>query len=224
MRLQSLFARSLGRVHSGTLPGLLLGILFLGSASAGFGAEFPEVITPPGSPPPGQSTPSRSTPGQPPTSPPTASPTIPQAVADPEMSDRITSGSKPGAPLSPEVDNRPRSRYREGTKLVDRRGRFEFRGDRVIFLATSPDAHFVVLENLSLERVTRVLEESGSQLEWSVSGTISEFRTTNYLQITRVLVKSLPAKSEPRKLADPLAGSPPGPIKASGFTEPRTTR
>ncbi|MCE9605397.1 MAG: hypothetical protein K8U03_10915 [Planctomycetia bacterium] len=141
------------------------------------------------------------------------SPATPQTVVDPDRVDNVLAGPKAGSLPAVDDDNRPRLRQREGAKLVDRRGRFELRGDRVIFLATNPDAHFVVLENLSLERVTRVLEESGSQLEWSVSGTLTEFRASNYLQISRALVKSLPAKGEPRKLADPLASSPLAPAK-----------
>lgn len=149
----------------------------------------------------------------------------PQTVVDPDGPDRIIdSNPRPGNAGQSDGADRPKLRQREGAKLVDRRGRFEIRGDRVIFLATNPDAHYVVLENLSLERVTRVLEESGSQLEWSVSGTLTEFRASNYLQISRALVKSLPAKAEPRKLADPLATNPAGPAQPSGFTEPRAPR
>lgn len=148
-----------------------------------------------------------------------------QSVVDPDGPDRIIdSNPRSGAASQSDGAERPKLRQREGAKLVDRRGRFEIRGDRVIFLATNPDAHFVVLENLSLERVTRVLEDSGSQLEWSVSGTLTEFRASNYLQITRALVKSLPAKTEPRKLGDPLATSPTAPVRAAGFTEPRNPR
>ena len=149
----------------------------------------------------------------------------PQSVISPDALQRVVSGEKPSLTAPPDGGPAaPRIRQREGAKLTDRRGRFEIRGDRVIFLATEPDAHFIVLENLSLERVTRVLEESGSQLEWSVSGTITEFRASNYLQISRALVKSLPAKGEPRKLADPLATSPPVSTKPTGFTQPRTAQ
>lgn len=149
----------------------------------------------------------------------------PQSVVDPDGPDRIIdSNPRPGAGGQADGIDKPKLRQREGAKLVDRRGRFEIRGDRVIFLATNPDAHYVVLENLSLERVTRVLEESGSQLEWSVSGTLTEFRASNYLQISRALVKSLPAKSEPRKLADPLATTPVAPIRPSNLTVPASAR
>jgi len=158
----------------------------------------------------------------PPASRPAAAAPSLQDVISPEALERVVSGHKPGVAASPEGGPAaPRIRLREGAKLTDRRGRFEIRGDRVIFLATHPDAHFIVLENLSLERVTRVLDESGSQLEWSVSGTITEFRASNYLQISRALVKSLPAKGEPRKLADPLATNPPVSAKPTGFTQPR---
>lgn len=149
----------------------------------------------------------------------------PQSVVDPDLPDRIIdSNPKSGTSGTTEGSDKRKVRQREGAKIVDRRGRFEIRGDRVIFLATNPDAHYIVLENLSLERVTRVLEESGSELEWSVTGTLTEFRSSNYLQIGRALVKSLPAKAEPRKLGDPLTATPVAPTQSTGFTQPNSTR
>ncbi|MBA4019115.1 MAG: hypothetical protein C0483_18265 [Pirellula sp.] len=107
-------------------------------------------------------------------------------------------------------------RQREGARIVERRGRFEVHGDRVIFFAQEPDAHYVVLENLALERVARVVEESGPQLLWSVSGTLSEYRSSNYLMISRAMVKSAPAHGEPGRLSDPTAQSlPVGPALGS---------
>lgn len=178
----------------------LLGTLLFAPVAAAFGAD-PQPLA---------------------TAPPAADP---QSVISPDALQRVVSGQKPNLAAPPDVGPAaPRIRQREGAKLTDRRGRFEIRGDRVIFLATEPDAHFVVLENLSLERVTRVLEESGSELEWSVSGSITEFRASNYLQISRALVKSLPAKGAPHKSADPVAVHPLAPAKRSGFTEPAQTR
>lgn len=103
-------------------------------------------------------------------------------------------------------------RQREGARIVERRGRFEVHGDRVIFFAQEPDAHYVVLENLALERVARVVEESGPQLVWSVSGTLSEYRSSNYLMISRAMVKSTQGPAEPARLTDPTAQAlPAGP-------------
>lgn len=181
-----------------------------------------EAAAPNTAAPPSNSAPSNSAPRNPAIAPLGSSATGSQAVVDPDGPDRIID-SNPRAGAT-DGNDKPKLRQREGAKLVERRGRFEIRGDRVIFLATNPDAHYVVLENLSLERVTRVLEESGSQLEWSVSGTLTEFRASNYLQISRALVKSLPAKGEPRKLADPLATTPGRATPTSGTAEPSAIR
>ena len=115
------------------------------------------------------------------------------------------------APVGPRVDggeNEPKIRQREGAKLTDRRGRFERRGERYVFLSDEPVAHFLVLENLMLERVANVLADAaGGQLRWSVSGTITEYRGSNYLLLDRAVVKSTreadapPPSTEPAKTA-----------------------
>lgn len=106
-------------------------------------------------------------------------------------------------------------RQREGTKMVERRGRFEVNGDRVVFLAQEPDAHFVVLENLALERVVRAIEESGPQMQWSISGTLTEYRSTNFLLISRATIRSIPGQGEPIKPNDPTASVSPGKLPAA---------
>jgi hypothetical protein len=51
------------------------------------------------------------------------------------------------------------------------------------------------LENLNLERVASVINENPEQLQWSVSGTITEYRGANYLLVSRATLKSKPAVS-----------------------------
>lgn len=112
-------------------------------------------------------------------------------------------------------------RQREGTKLVDRRGVFEVHGERVIFVARNPDVQYVVLENLALERVVRVVDESGTGLEWSINGELTEFNSKNFLQVTRAVLKTLPGKGAPRELESmktaapaPVLGTEPKPLAA----------
>jgi hypothetical protein len=107
-------------------------------------------------------------------------------------------------------------RQREGTKMVERRGRFEVNGDRVVFLAQEPDAHFVVLENLALERVVRAIEDSGPQMMWSISGTLTEYRSTNFLMISRATIRSIPGQGDPIKAGDPTASVAPGKLPTAG--------
>jgi hypothetical protein len=105
-----------------------------------------------------------------------------------------------------DAGDKAKLRRREGGKLTDQRGRIERRGERYVFLAENSTLHYIVLENLMLERVATVLDESaGGQLNWNVSGTITEFRGSNYILLQRAVVKSATGTKEPRRLEDPLA-------------------
>ena len=80
-------------------------------------------------------------------------------------------------------------RLREGSRLSDVTGQFDFAGDRIAFFPADSKDSFRVLENLALERVSRILTESRNKPEWSVSGVITEFRGVNYLLVTKAVIK-----------------------------------
>lgn len=134
-------------------------------------------------------------------------------TAEAESSPALRNGTAaPAEPATERSDaplgggDKSKQRRREGGKLTDQRGRIERRGDRYVFLAENSTLHYVVLENLMLERVATVLDESaGGQLNWNVSGTITEFRGSNYILLQRAVVKSATGPKEPRRLEDPLA-------------------
>jgi len=81
-------------------------------------------------------------------------------------------------------------RQREGTRVTDVGGRFEVAGDRVTFFPAGGRESYRLLENLALERVAQVLSESRARQEWTVSGTLTEFRGANYLLLTKAVIKS----------------------------------
>lgn len=85
-------------------------------------------------------------------------------------------------------------RLREGSRLNDVAGHFDFAGDRIAFFPADSNDSFRVLENLALERVSRILGEGRGQPEWSVSGVITEFRGVNYLLVTKAMIKTTPAE------------------------------
>ena len=85
------------------------------------------------------------------------------------------------APLSDDIANL----RREGTQLREERGRFEFNGDRITFIAAESQTRFVGLENLNLQRIAQILGGSADSLEWTVNGVITEFQGTNFLLVTR---------------------------------------
>ena len=54
-------------------------------------------------------------------------------------------------------------------------------GRYVTFLSSDGKLKFDGLENLAIERIARTIGDSPDQLEWSISGTITEYRGANYL-------------------------------------------
>ena len=112
-------------------------------------------------------------------------------------------------------------RLREGSSLSDEVGEFLNTGDRLVFQPRDRQSSLVVLENLALERISSVLEESEATRLWSVSGTVTEFRGTNYLLVTRAFLKAnRPAAKPSTSLESPRAARdssrPPSPPPAGG--------
>ena len=84
---------------------------------------------------------------------------------------------------------------REGTKIDNQLGLFQVTGDRTTFVTDDGERNFVGLENLNLERVVRILSDKPEQLQWSVSGAITEYQGQNFLTITRAVFKSKSSES-----------------------------
>lgn len=127
----------------------------------------------------------------------------PSEPAMPKIPATVDPSSQPGM-----------DRLREGTELQDARGYFRFVDDRVIFFRTGSDARYIGLENLNLERIVSEITNNPTQVEWTVVGTITEYRGANYLMVRRaILPKSAagfvaPQTSEPAKTEPPVAESP----------------
>jgi hypothetical protein len=82
-------------------------------------------------------------------------------------------------------------RWREGSRLVDVTGQFKTSGERIAFHAADGKSRFPCLENLNSERVARIVAESPPEsLDWTVQGTLTEFRNENYLLITQAVITS----------------------------------
>jgi hypothetical protein len=88
-------------------------------------------------------------------------------------------------------DDKPLERLREGAPLTDCPGTFKPTGDRLTFFAQEGRRRLVVLENLNLERIYRVMADNPAQLQWMVTGTVTEFRGVNYLLVERARHSSL---------------------------------
>ena len=81
-------------------------------------------------------------------------------------------------------------RLREGTKIVGQLGYFKITGDRATFFTQDGKHRFGGLENLSLARIVNTISEDTDQLKWSVDGTITEYRGSNYLLISKAILKT----------------------------------
>lgn len=97
------------------------------------------------------------------------------------------------AELSPAEYSPPGQRLREGTTLSDQLGRFTIRGERVICWLEETEQTYCCLENLALARIYKAVTETPDELQWVVSGTITEYNNVNYLLITRAIRKTQPA-------------------------------
>ena len=105
--------------------------------------------------------------------------------------------SEPGVPATESAPSKTESApagasvyIREGTELVNQSGYFRATGDRVTFFGEGGRARFVVLENLNLDRVAKVIADDPSGSQWIVTGTVTEFRGTNYLFVRRAVLRN----------------------------------
>jgi hypothetical protein len=79
---------------------------------------------------------------------------------------------------------------REGGEITNQAGYFHASGNRLAFESADNKRSFIALENRNLERVAQAVAENAKQLEWIVSGTISEYRGENFLLVNRAELKS----------------------------------
>ena len=77
-------------------------------------------------------------------------------------------------------------KHREGTRVTGLVGTFEPAGRRWTFVADSGDQAYVVLENQSLERIAKAIDEDPQDRHWKVSGELTEYFDENFLLIDRL--------------------------------------
>ena len=102
--------------------------------------------------------------------------------------DRVVPG--PPSAARRKDDEKLGERLREGTRLIDVSGSFQFTGDRVAFHPDGKGESYKVLENLALDRVSRQLGQTRGNLTWTVSGLVTEYRNSNYLLVTKAVEKT----------------------------------
>ena len=99
-------------------------------------------------------------------------------------------------PAGDAIGLRGNSRIREGTEMENQNGYFRMTGDRVTFFSEGGKGRFVVLENLNLERVSRILAENPDHLRWSVTATVTEYRGANYIFVRKAVCRDQKVSQE----------------------------
>src|SRR5207248_1810292 len=86
-------------------------------------------------------------------------------------------------------------RLREGTKLVNESGVFARKeGVRYSFRTRVGKREFACLENLNLERIAAAIADS-PDVEWVVSGAVTEYRGANCLLISQATLRAKPGRT-----------------------------
>ena len=109
---------------------------------------------------------------------------------DPAALNSDRSLDHPAATASQPATRPPVFRLREGTEIVDTIGHFRITGNRATFFTADGTGRYVGLENLNLERITRTIADNPASLQWSVSGTLTEYHGANFLFVERAILKT----------------------------------
>lgn len=84
---------------------------------------------------------------------------------------------------------------REGTAVKATNARCENRGDRLIVHLPVGNVSYVAIENLATQRVLDALADDESDKYWSFSGSVTEFRSKNFL-ILEVVKRAMPGEKQ----------------------------
>jgi len=81
--------------------------------------------------------------------------------------------------------SKERSLLREGSTVVEVKGKFRIVKDRLVFQEDGSTRSLVCLENQMLQRVASYLTDEDRRLVWVVTGRITEYESSNYLLIEK---------------------------------------
>ena len=81
-----------------------------------------------------------------------------------------------------------KKKVREHTPFKDKHGYFRAAGQRTTFSTLDGNERYICLENLSLERVLKVMRDDPSRTAWKIDGKFTEFNEENYILIERAVV------------------------------------
>ena len=102
--------------------------------------------------------------------------------------------SATGEALPGTTGQKRQTRMREGVLVEEQLGTFQVAGDRITLKLPDQEQPIVILENLALERVWKVLDDTRGR-QWVVSGRVTEYRGKNFLILHRAVLRSEAAKA-----------------------------
>jgi hypothetical protein len=91
--------------------------------------------------------------------------------------------SSPGWSLTEKLAG---TKQREGTRVSGLVGDFKETGRRWTFHSETSDLTYRILENQSLERITKAIQEDPQDRHWKIAGELTEYLDENFLLIDRV--------------------------------------
>lgn len=91
-------------------------------------------------------------------------------------------------PATSELDPTAPGALREGAEVADLQGEFQRVGNRFQFRPYDLDVQLTCLENLALDRVSRVHDETRSSRTWTVHGTLTEQQGTFFILLSRAII------------------------------------
>jgi hypothetical protein len=96
-------------------------------------------------------------------------------------------------PGSKEKNTVKNKQIREGTPFLGKRVYFRQTGQRTMMFTTDGKENYLVLENLSLERILDAMDKKPDRGVWLADGEFTEFQGANYVLIQRAV--AAPASS-----------------------------
>ena len=99
--------------------------------------------------------------------------------------------------LAQESSDQRRTReavMREGTAVQAPSAICENRGERLVLQIPNAKVSYVAIENLAAQRVLDALADDETDKYWSFKGTVTEFRSKNYL-VLEVVKRAMPSDS-----------------------------
>ena len=107
----------------------------------------------------------------------------------------VLSSNPENASESDEISNdvhqsRSRTLLREGTIVRNQRVVIRISGGRAMMTVLEDSRRFYCLENLNLERISKVIQNNPMLTDWNVDYLVTEYQGSNYVLIQRAVLAS----------------------------------